>query len=93
MMSGHHKWSEIKHKKEGRMALSRAEAEANGLAFIEEGVRYRSDPDIEHFTADLTIDGHTEHFEGKSEEDVLLAAERVLNARGRFQTEGAWGSR
>lgn len=74
------------------MALSRKDAEAHGLAFIEEGVSYPSSPDIKHYSADLTIDGHTEHLEGKSEKDVLASAEILLGQRGRLESgTEVWG--
>lgn len=70
------------------MALSRAEAEQHGLAFNhEDDYRAASSPDQPHFAADLTIDGHTEHIQGKSEEDVLAQAERLLLSRGAIQRD------
>lgn len=62
--------------------LDRDKAESLGLAFVHEGEAHSADPDIEVYTADLTVDGHTEHLQGKSEEDVLAQAERILAARG-----------
>lgn len=64
--------------------LSRDQAAENGLKFSIEGECRPEAPDQEIWAADLTIDGHTEKFAGKSEEDVLAQAERVLIARGRL---------
>ena len=64
--------------------LSRDQAAENGLKFSIEGEARPEAPDQEIWAADLTIDGHTERFAGKSEEDVLAQAERVLIARGRL---------
>jgi hypothetical protein len=70
--------------KESKMALSRSEAEKHGLAFSVEGETRPESPDQEVYEADLTIDGHTERFAGKSEEDVLNSVEKVLIARGKL---------
>lgn len=64
--------------------LSRDQAAENGLKFSIEGEARPEAPDQEIWAADLTIDGHTERFAGKSEEDILVQAERVLIARGRL---------
>lgn len=66
------------------MALSRSEAEAHGVSFTHEGESYPSDPDQEVWAASATLDGHTEHIQGKSEQDVLDQAERLLIARKRI---------
>ncbi len=70
------------------MALSKSEAEKQGLKFSIEGEARPEAPDQDIFEADLTIDGHTEKFAGKSEEDVLAQAEKVLKARGRGDDDG-----
>jgi hypothetical protein len=69
------------------MPLSRSEAEKHGLQFSHEGDVYPSDPDQEVWAADVTIDGHTEHLQGKSEEDVLVQAEQLLKSRGAIQAD------
>lgn len=69
------------------MGLSRSEAEKNGLKFSIEGEARPEAPDQEIWAADLTIDGHTERFAGKSEEDILAQANKVLVARGRASSK------
>lgn len=64
--------------------LSRDKAEELGLKFSIEGETRPEAPDQEIWAADLTIDGHTERFAGKSEEDILEQAQRVLVSRGRL---------
>src|SRR4051812_1324778 len=71
-------------KRRESMALSRSEAEKHGLAFVHEGEKFRSDPDQEVWSADITIDGHTEKIQGKSEDDVLFAATSLLGTRGKL---------
>lgn len=65
--------------------LSREKAEELGLKFSIEGEARPEAPDQEIWAADLTIDGHTERFAGKSEEELLEQVERVLLSRGRLQ--------
>lgn len=67
--------------------LSRDKAEELGLKFSIEGEKRPEAPDQEIWAADLTIDGHTERFAGKSEDDILAQAERVLLSRGRLQRD------
>lgn len=67
--------------------LSRDQAEENGLKFSIEGEARPEAPDQDIWAADLTIDGHTERFAGKSEEDILEQAERVLISRGRLSQD------
>jgi hypothetical protein len=70
------------------MSLSRERAEQEfGLAFIHEGVAHPADPDQVIFEADITLDGHTESLQGKSEEDILASAERLLLSRGKIERE------
>lgn len=64
--------------------LSRDKAEEFGLKFSIEGEARPEAPDQEIWAADLTIDGHTERFAGKSEDDLLAQAEKVLVSRGRI---------
>lgn len=64
--------------------LSRDKAEELGLKFSIEGEARPEAPDQDIWAADLTIDGHTERFAGKSEDDILVQAERVLVSRGRL---------
>lgn len=71
------------------MPLSRSEAEENGLKFSIEGEARPEAPDQEIWAADLTIDGHTERFAGKSEEDILAQANRVLLSRGRIEKDAS----
>ena len=66
------------------MSLSKGKAAELGLKFNIEGETRPEAPDQEIWAADLTIDGHTEKFAGKSEEDVLAQAEAVLIARGKL---------
>lgn len=66
------------------MSLSREKAESLGLQFSIEGEHFPSDPDIGIFTATLTADGHTFFFSGKSEDEILRAAEQKLREVGRF---------
>lgn len=62
------------------MALSREEFEAAGGAFSVEDARYPSDPDQPYFEANLTYANRTATLAGKSEEEVLAQAERILSA-------------
>jgi hypothetical protein len=67
------------------MSLSREEAAEHGFGFGTEDRQSPADPDQPHYEAALTIDGHTLRFQGKSEEECLLQAERALTARGRIE--------
>lgn len=69
------------------MSLNREEFENHGGAFSAEDFRPGSDPDQPHFFADLTVDGHTVTFQGKSVDDVLAQAEQVLRERGRLEED------
>jgi hypothetical protein len=73
------------------MALSREEAEQNGLKFYLEGEARPEDPDQEIYAADLTEGGHTVNFAGKSEEEILAQAERHLLSVGRLKKESSVG--
>ncbi len=66
------------------MSLSKSKAGELGLKFSIEGEARPEAPDQKIWAADLTIDGHTEKFTGKSKEDVLAQAEKVLIARGKL---------
>ena len=48
---------------------------------IEKVAPHPDAPDVEVYLADLTVDGHTKHFQGKSEEQVLEEAEAYLASR------------
>lgn len=63
-------------------ALTREQAQDHGLSFSVEGETYPSDPDQSIFVADITFDGHTHTFQGKSEEDVMAQADVFLRSRG-----------
>lgn len=69
------------------MSLSKDKAGELGLMFSIKGDARPEDPDQEIWAADLTIDGHTERFTGKSEQDILEQAEKVLIARGRIKAK------
>lgn len=69
--------------------LSRDQAAENGLMFSIEGETRPEAPDQEIWAADLTLDGHTWKFAGKSEEDVLEQAERVLISGKRLEKDSA----
>lgn len=66
------------------MSLSREKFEELGGAFTQEDYRSPVDADQPVFAADVTLDGHTEHLQGKSEEDVLAQAENLLHSRGKL---------
>lgn len=60
------------------MSLSRDEAAKQGFAFSIEGEKRPSNPSVEIWEGNLTIDNHTERIQGSSEEAVLAEVEKRL---------------
>ena len=70
------------------MALTEKQAAKHGFAFAIEGLRAPSNPNTELYEGNLTIDNHTERFQGKSKDEVLKAVEQRLRSAGKLREDG-----
>jgi hypothetical protein len=71
------------------MSLTRNKAEDFGFQFDRiDDSESAADPDIPHVSGDITRDGHTTSFQGRSEEHVLEQLESYLRGRGELDSDG-----
>ena len=66
------------------MSLSKEEVMSHGV-LVENLGPTDADPDVDEVIGELTIDGHTIHFNGRSQEAVLESIESALKAKGRIE--------